>query len=531
MRLLGYLLVTLLAATSALAQIAPPPIQFGSPGDAAGPLGPDGRIPSSQMPVDALEYKGAWDAATNTPTLADGAGTVGDTYAVQVGGTQNLGGGSVDYVAGNFVIFNGTVWDQIGSGNAPVPANPTALIGMAAVPGSAQTFMRSDGAPAIDPAIAPTWTGIHTFNGSNGTTTPSIVLGNITPELRFFPSNGTANTRMWRQIVTAGTGSSTLNILGAQDNGNNIGYAFQVTHDGSQVTNSRLIAGSQNIDVGGNQAPGITSNSGSGAWAHTGAFYTNGLLGAGTTPARPGPTNTGTLLVSAPGLADIQFFDASHTADNRTAEWIYFQNKLQARFKNDTGSAAAVPLAFAGGQALGITGIESNSGSGAWTHTGTFALAGSNSTIMVGGSSGAPGQVLTSTGNATTPAWSTPLPAQVASTALINQSADASVGTFYAVPTDGTYRASCYVVLTRAATTSATLPGCTVSYTDLITNVAMTSQVAQSASGNVVGTHLNGSVVLEAKSGTNVGYSTTGYASSGATTMQYRVRIVLERIQ
>jgi hypothetical protein len=48
-------------------------------------------------------------------------------------------------------------------------ANPTANVGLAAVNGSATTFLRSDGAPALDQAIAPTWTGIHTFN--NGVTT------------------------------------------------------------------------------------------------------------------------------------------------------------------------------------------------------------------------------------------------------------------------------------------------------------------------------------------------------------------------
>ena len=41
-------------------------------------------------------------------------------------------------------------------------ANPTALVGTAAVNGAATTFMRSDGAPALDQNIVPTWTGLHT---------------------------------------------------------------------------------------------------------------------------------------------------------------------------------------------------------------------------------------------------------------------------------------------------------------------------------------------------------------------------------
>lgn len=47
----------------------------------------------------------------------------------------------------------------------PVGANPTALIGTTAQNGTANTFMRSDAAPAINPGISPTWTSVHTFNG------------------------------------------------------------------------------------------------------------------------------------------------------------------------------------------------------------------------------------------------------------------------------------------------------------------------------------------------------------------------------
>lgn len=46
----------------------------------------------------------------------------------------------------------------------PQPAAPSALAGLAAIPGSALTFMRSDAAPALDLSIAPTWTGAHTFS-------------------------------------------------------------------------------------------------------------------------------------------------------------------------------------------------------------------------------------------------------------------------------------------------------------------------------------------------------------------------------
>jgi hypothetical protein len=49
----------------------------------------------------------------------------------------------------------------------PAGANPTASVGTTAVVGTAATFLRSDGAPAINLGIVPTWTGAHTFTVSN----------------------------------------------------------------------------------------------------------------------------------------------------------------------------------------------------------------------------------------------------------------------------------------------------------------------------------------------------------------------------
>ena len=77
----------------------------------------DGRLPYSQLPLSAVEYKGAWNADTNTPTLASGTGTYGDEYIVSVAGTQNLGEGSITYSVGDRVIYNGSIWQRIPAGS------------------------------------------------------------------------------------------------------------------------------------------------------------------------------------------------------------------------------------------------------------------------------------------------------------------------------------------------------------------------------------------------------------------------------
>ena len=55
-----------------------------------------------------------------------------------------------------------------GDQTLPAGANPSATIGLSANNGSAATFMRSDGTPALGVAIAPTWTGQHTFAAASG---------------------------------------------------------------------------------------------------------------------------------------------------------------------------------------------------------------------------------------------------------------------------------------------------------------------------------------------------------------------------
>lgn len=77
-----------------------------------------GHVPPSQMPVGALTYKGTWNAATNTPTLSDATGSVGQQYAITVDGTRNLGSGSVEYKAGAVLQHNGSIWQQIASPDA-----------------------------------------------------------------------------------------------------------------------------------------------------------------------------------------------------------------------------------------------------------------------------------------------------------------------------------------------------------------------------------------------------------------------------
>ena len=71
-----------------------------------------GKVPVTQLPSSIMEYKGTWDASTNTPTLADGTGDNGDVYRVSVAGTVNFGSGAITFGVGDYVIYNGTIWEK-----------------------------------------------------------------------------------------------------------------------------------------------------------------------------------------------------------------------------------------------------------------------------------------------------------------------------------------------------------------------------------------------------------------------------------
>ncbi len=77
-----------------------------------------GLIPTSQLPLSgAITYKGAWNANTNTPSLSNGSGTAGWEYSVSVAGTQNFGAGNITFNAGDFVIYNGSIWERVPTGS------------------------------------------------------------------------------------------------------------------------------------------------------------------------------------------------------------------------------------------------------------------------------------------------------------------------------------------------------------------------------------------------------------------------------
>lgn len=82
-------------------------------------------------------------------------------------------------------------------------ANPTASVGLSVVNGAATTFMRSDAAPALSQAIAPTWTAAHVFTPSSAVVAVTVNAAVNTVGLSVV---GGTNTGSAHYLVTFATG-------------------------------------------------------------------------------------------------------------------------------------------------------------------------------------------------------------------------------------------------------------------------------------------------------------------------------------
>ena len=83
-------------------------------------------LASLQTQIDnvsgGLSYQGTWNATTNTPTLASSVGVNGYYYITATAGSTNLDG-ITDWQIGDWLLFNGTVWQKIDQSNTVTSVN------------------------------------------------------------------------------------------------------------------------------------------------------------------------------------------------------------------------------------------------------------------------------------------------------------------------------------------------------------------------------------------------------------------------
>lgn len=122
--------------------------------------------------IGALNYKGTWNASTNSPALASGVGTKGDYYVVSVAGTTTLDGIS-NWGVGDWAAFNGSTWQRV-EGGADLNGVNLSVSGTSTLSGlTASTALALDANKNVV-SVANTGTGNNVLATSPVLTTPNI---------------------------------------------------------------------------------------------------------------------------------------------------------------------------------------------------------------------------------------------------------------------------------------------------------------------------------------------------------------------
>ncbi|WP_131813764.1 beta strand repeat-containing protein [Mycolicibacter kumamotonensis] len=154
-----------------------------------------GKVPASQLPATVMEYQGVWNASTNTPTLADGIGNIGDVYRVSVAGTQDLGSGDIEFGVGDWVTYSGSVWEVSGGSDAvsSVAGRTGDVVLTKSDVGLGNVDNTADASKSV--ASAAKLTTARAINGVNFDGTANITVADATKE----PKIGAGTTaQYWR---------------------------------------------------------------------------------------------------------------------------------------------------------------------------------------------------------------------------------------------------------------------------------------------------------------------------------------------
>jgi hypothetical protein len=224
--------------------------------------------------LGALNYKGTWNASSNTPTLADGTGAKGDYYVVSTAGTQTFGGVQLFFGTGDWIVYNGAVWQRVEGGSDGNFANVTLTSTDAGATASPLLELYRDSA---SPAASDTLGEIE-FNGEDS-------AGNKQAYALFHasilsPTSGAEQGQLHFETTTAGALTEKMIIGTTNLVVNEIGAVFNVRIEGDTDANL-LYTDATNDRVGvGTVSPSVKFEV-NGATKATSSSLTNDLtLGA-----------------------------------------------------------------------------------------------------------------------------------------------------------------------------------------------------------------------------------------------------------
>ena len=315
-----------------------------------------------------LSYQGTWNASTNTPTLASGVGVNGYYYITATAGSTNLDG-ITDWQIGDWLMFNGTVWQKIDQSNLVTSVNgQTGAVSLSTTnisEGTNQYFTDARARAAISAG-----TGIS-YNSSTGVVTnaapdqtvaltagtgistsgtyPNFTIANAAPDQTVALTAGTgistsgtypnftiANTAPDQTVVLTGSGTTT--ITGTYPNftiasaDSNVGTVTSVGGTGTVngISLSGTVNSSGNLTLGG---------------ALSGVDLTTQVTG--TLPIANGGTGQTTATAAFNALAPSQTSNSGKylTTDGTNSSWASIVSG--ASLSNDTTTATNLYPLFA----------------------------------------------------------------------------------------------------------------------------------------------------------------------------------------
>ena len=244
-----------LTGTAGLVGVLPINVANGIP-----QLDSSGKILVSQLPNSVMEFKGVWNAATNTPTLANGTGNAGDVWLCNVAGTVNFGSGPIVFSVGDYAVYDGSAWnrssgatgtvtsvavtessDALTITGSPITTSGTINIGFA---GTSGQYVRGDGGLTTFPNVINSigLTMPSAFNVANSPLTANGTLavtgaGNANQYVRGDGALATFPT-------TGGGGSAVYYYLNGSVNASVTGY--------KQMANTAIVGTGTDFSLVGN---------------------------------------------------------------------------------------------------------------------------------------------------------------------------------------------------------------------------------------------------------------------------------------
>lgn len=422
---------------------------------------------------------------TNIPVATVGSVTARRIYRTTAGGL-NAQMQLAATLANNSAT---TLTDNLADGSLGVFAPVTSSIGNSFLAGPTLlgSFSEENAGGPLNAATSLGYGALATRTGSGCTAIGSRALN--------LNTSGVYNTAIGRNAQALGTTGGWNTTVGVNSGGLNVTGNYN-TCVGEGACRQQ-VNGSQNAILGMEAGYGTT------------ASYSNNTL-LGYFAGRQISTGSNNVIIG------------SNTAQTLTTG----HDNILIGYNLDVGSANEISLLRIGGILSGDLTTGNTSVTGTMTGTGGLVAGASQGIWNAGGQITRYRNVVTvehgvpaSSWNATATAQAANLSAQAFSPAITSATA-------------GRYRASCYIAVTRQATTTATVPDCNLICTDPTDSVAKTIQIVPAIAGvaanPTTSVASSGSGICDAAAATGITWSTTNYASTGATTMQYKVYIILE---